>query len=79
MRGVSRLRNLLGGLGEPGRSLEHERGYEDFNFPGTWRLLQLSAPPDFIDCFNRHGGYFDLREMTWLNNTLPVVVDLHDA
>jgi glycosyltransferase involved in cell wall biosynthesis len=59
--------------------MEQRRGYEDFNFPGTWRLLQLSEPPDVLHCYNLHGDYFDLRALTWLSHQLPVILDLRDA
>jgi len=57
------------------------RGYEDFNFPGTWDLLDLipSFRPDIIHCHNLHGNYFDLRALPSLGEQVPLVLTLHDA
>ncbi|MGZ7033429.1 MAG: glycosyltransferase, partial [Thermoanaerobaculia bacterium] len=56
------------------------RGEEDFEFPGTHRLLDLSpARPDIVHCHNLHGGYFDLRALSWLARQVPTVLTLHDA
>jgi glycosyltransferase involved in cell wall biosynthesis len=78
-RGVTRLQNLLRLIGEPHRWLERKRGYEDFDFPASWRLLQLAQSPDIVHCFNLHGGYFDLRVLPWLSRQQPVILDLRDA
>jgi glycosyltransferase involved in cell wall biosynthesis len=66
-------------IGEPRRWLETEMGYEDFDYPGTHRLLELCDSPDILHCFNLHGGYFDLRALPWLSRQLPVILDLRDA
>lgn len=80
MRGARRLRHWLHLVGRPSRLLRILRGYEDFDFPGTWRLWGLTAePPDVVHCHNLHGGYFDLRVMPWLSRQLPVVLTLHDT
>ena len=80
VRGVGRLRNMLGWIGEPRRSLEQQRGYEDFNFPGTWQLLSLTPkPPDIVHCHNLHGKYFDLRALPWISHQVPVILNLRDA
>jgi glycosyltransferase involved in cell wall biosynthesis len=79
MREMDRLAYVLRWLREPQRLLEYERGHEDFDFPGTSRLLQLTEPPDLVHCFNLHGAYFDLRVLTWLSHRLPVLLDLRDA
>jgi glycosyltransferase involved in cell wall biosynthesis len=56
------------------------RGQEDFEFPGTHRLLDLApARPDIVHCHNLHGGYFDLRALSWLGRQVPTVLTLHDA
>jgi glycosyltransferase involved in cell wall biosynthesis len=56
------------------------RGQEDFEFPGTHRLLDLvPARPDIVHCHNLHGGYFDLRALSWLGRHVPTVLTLHDA
>jgi glycosyltransferase involved in cell wall biosynthesis len=54
-------------------------GHEVFDFPATWRLLDLPPErPEILHCHNLHGGYFDLRALSWLSRQLPVVVTLHD-
>lgn len=79
MRGMDRLDYLLRRISEPRRFAELKQGYEDFHYPGTERLLQLAEAPDILHCFNLHGGYFDLRALTWLSRQLPVILDLRDA
>lgn len=60
--------------------LEQWLGVENFNFPGTYYLLDSSyGRPDLIHCHNLHGGYFDLRALPWLSRQVPVVMTLHDA
>jgi len=72
LRGVWRLRTLLYGIGQPRWWLDIQRGYEDFDYPGTWHLLDiLPQRPSIIHCHNLHGEYFDIRALPWLsNNTL---------
>ena len=55
------LRQLSQRVAEPLKSLDYERGYEDFRFPATRRLLALPPePPTIVHLHNLHGGYFDL-------------------
>jgi glycosyltransferase involved in cell wall biosynthesis len=72
-----RIRTLAsGGLAE----IERERGFEDFNFPGSHQLLKLlPKKPDLIHAHNLHGEYFDLRYLPKLNRKFPIVLTLHDA
>ncbi|OGW76087.1 MAG: hypothetical protein A2Z72_01850 [Omnitrophica bacterium RBG_13_46_9] len=80
IRGVGRLRDIICRPGKIRRWLERQRGYEDFDFPGTWHLLELTPnPPDIIHCHNLHGGYFDLRALPWLSHQVPVILNLRDA
>jgi glycosyltransferase involved in cell wall biosynthesis len=74
------LRNLTDFISEPRRWLDQYRGYEDFHFPGTWRLLELIPQlPDIVHGHNLHGSYFDLRALPWLSHQVPVILSLHDA
>lgn len=48
IRGVRRLRHWLHLMGQSRRLLEIQQGYEDFDFPGTWRLLDLPPSHSFM-------------------------------
>ncbi len=64
----------------PRALLDQWRGREDFEFPGTYRVLDLlPARPDLVHCHNLHGGYFDLRALPWLSRQVPTMLTLHDA
>ncbi|NOX63184.1 MAG: glycosyltransferase [Chloroflexi bacterium] len=70
----------MAALGEPQRWLERQFGVEDFNFPGTSRLLDLAPhPPDIFHAHNLHGGYFDLRALPRFSAWRPFFLTLHDA
>ena len=78
--GMRRLGKALRSVAELGRMWDLSQGIEDFRYPGTWRLLELTSElPDIVHCHNLHGGYFDLRALSWLNQQVPVVLTLHDA
>jgi len=67
-------------LAEPEGVLDRWRGIEDFNYPGTWRLLDMTPQrPDIVHAHNLHRKYFDLRALPWLCRQVPVVLTLHDA
>ena len=85
-QGCDRLIRPWGGnrlaraAGSPWSSARVLLGHEDFDFPGTWHLLE-DAPekPDLIHLHNLHGSFFDLRALPWLSRQIPTVVTLHDA
>lgn len=55
-------------------------GHENFDFPDTWKLLDIFPKrPDIVHCHNLHGGYFDLRALARISREVPVVFTLHDA
>ena len=65
-------------IAEPVRSLRTWRGHEDFQFPGTYRIVAASGGrPDVLHAHNLHGGYFDLRALPSFG--VPLVLTLHDA
>ncbi len=67
-------------LTKPARIYSHLAGHENFDYPGTWRLLDSAPePPDILHCHNLHGGYFDLRALPSLSHQVPTVLTLHDA
>ncbi|MFN7623803.1 MAG: glycosyltransferase [Acidobacteriota bacterium] len=75
----SRLAGWFANLGEPTRWLDWRRGYEDFHYPGIAPLFErLPFQPDIVHLHNLHGGYFDLRALTWMSQRYPVVLTLHD-
>jgi glycosyltransferase involved in cell wall biosynthesis len=79
---LARLVAKLACLGEPRRFLERHvvKGIEDFNYPGTWRILDLPPQrPAIVHCHNLHGGYFDLRALPWLSKQVPLILNLRDA
>ncbi|MFC1866768.1 glycosyltransferase [Thermodesulfobacteriota bacterium] len=80
-RSIGRLiGSMIGLVGDPYRWSESNRGHEDFNYPGTSHLLNLSPRlPDIVHCHNLHGGYFDLRVLPWLSRQVPVIINLRDA
>jgi glycosyltransferase involved in cell wall biosynthesis len=79
LRGETRLRDKLLPLAEPRRALRRFRGLEDFDFPATRKLLDLTpSRPNVVHCHNLHGYYFDLRVLPELSRQVPVVLTLHD-
>ena len=80
MPGSGLMENAVGLLTHPSKQLRMMRGQEDFEFPGSWKVLEiLGAKPDIVHCHNLHGAYFDLRVLPWLTSQLPVIVTMHDA
>jgi hypothetical protein len=55
--GYSVCRTLLRTIANPADELGPRLGVEDFNHPGTRRLLELIPHrPDIVHCHNLHGG-----------------------
>jgi glycosyltransferase involved in cell wall biosynthesis len=66
-------------LRDPGVLVDVARGREDFRFPASRGVLDLSpTPPDVLHLHNLHGGYFDLRVLPELSARQPTVVTMHD-
>jgi glycosyltransferase involved in cell wall biosynthesis len=62
------------------RTLQQEFGIENFDFPGTYDVLQLPPdPPDIVHVHNLHLDYFDLRALPWLSRQKPMILTMHDA
>lgn len=77
---VRALCRMAHALAEPEGVIQRWRGIEDFNYPGTWRLLDVPPQrPNVIHCHNLHQKYFDLRALPWLSRQAPVFLTLHDA
>ena len=80
IRGIWRLQRWLRTWSNPWLRMQMSFGIEDFNYPGTRQLLDLShSRPDIVHCHNLHGGYFDLRMLSRLSNEVPVILNLRDA
>lgn len=75
------VRKALGmWLAEPVRHVRIALGHEDFEYPGTRHLLELTdRRPDLVHCHNLHGNYFDLHALESLSAQVPVFLTLHDA
>ena len=66
-------------IAQPRKALAIMRGYEDFEAPGTSRLLALMAEsPDVIHAHNLHGGGIDPRLLPEISKRIPIVMTLHD-
>jgi glycosyltransferase involved in cell wall biosynthesis len=79
-RWIAALRNLSLAIARPIKTLDDARGYEDFGFPGTWRLPELTPEPaSIVHCHNLHGAYFDLRALPSISRRVPTILTLHDA
>lgn len=80
VRGIWRVSDWLHTWASPRREIERRLGIEDFNYPGTHRLLELiPQKPDIVHCHNLHGDYFDLRVLPLFSHEVPTVLTLHDA
>lgn len=67
-------------IAEPARYARVSSGLENFDSPGTYRLLELTpSTPDILHLHNLHGSYFDIRALPTLATRAPVVITLHDA
>ena len=78
--GIFRMREWLKRWATPLSQMQRVLGIENFDYPGTRRLLSLPPyRPDIIHCHNLHGGYFDLRMLPELSHQVPVVINLRDA
>jgi glycosyltransferase involved in cell wall biosynthesis len=77
---VGRALGLLAWLGEPRRFLTQRLiGAEDYDFPGTRRLLGLAPrTPNILHLHNLHGGYFDLRLLPLFSRKVPTILNLRD-
>lgn len=74
------LAKIPAALAQLKRSIQTELGVENFDFPGTYDLLDLPPePPDIIHAHNLHLDYFDLRALPWLSQQIPLILSMHDA
>lgn len=79
-RGAARMLRAVRQVTALSGARDVRRGIENFNFPGTWKLLDATPQrPDLIHCHNLHGDYFDLRALPWLSQQVPVILNLRDA
>ncbi len=79
-RGCARMQQLCRQLGRSPRQRHLAQGKEDFDHPGSWRVLEVAPwKPDIVHLHNVHGKYFDLRSLPALTAAVPTVMTLHDA
>lgn len=79
-RGATRAIAAAQALAEPRRAFERWLGREDFEFPGTSKLLELPpSEPDIVHLHNLHGGYFDLRALPALSRRKPTILNVRDG
>ncbi|PYJ71670.1 MAG: group 1 glycosyl transferase [Acidobacteria bacterium] len=77
---VPGLRRVIRACEHPWRGMESRLGIEDFNYPGTRQIVNLTPQkPDIVHFHNLHGGYFDLRALPWLSQQVVTILTLHDA
>jgi glycosyltransferase involved in cell wall biosynthesis len=86
-RKVERLDGKAQGLGRvaraskhPLREVENWLGIENFSYPGTRQIIDMTPQkPNIVHCHNLHGGYFDLRLLPWLSQQVVTILTPHDA
>lgn len=77
---AERLRRIVYWRGQTQRLMLINAGFEDFDYPGTSRILDIPpSKPDILHCHNLHGSYFDLTYLSNFCKNLPVFITLHDA
>jgi glycosyltransferase involved in cell wall biosynthesis len=77
---IDRCLPLIQNVAEPGKWYDRVNGYDDYRYPGTYRMLEgVPQRPDIVHCHNLHGYYFDLRALPSLSRQVPVVLSLHDG
>jgi glycosyltransferase involved in cell wall biosynthesis len=80
IKGIHRGRRYFYDLARWKSTKSFQKGIEDFDYPDSWKLLELlSVKPDLVQAHNLHGGYFDLRFLPDLSHKVPLVLTLHDA
>jgi len=79
-RGPGRLHAWLSlAVASPRRYWNIRSGREDFDYPATPHLLNLTpAFPDILHLHNLHGDFFDLRVLPEFCRRIPVFMTLHD-
>ena len=76
---ANRAAHVAAAVASPRKFVDERRGVENFDFPGTRRLLDITPEvPDVVHLHNLHGSYFDLRVLRSLSSAVPVVVTMHD-
>ena len=78
-KGIRLLPRLSRWFASPSHEIRECLGWENFDFPGSQKLLGLTPKvPDLVHFHNLHGRYFDLARLTAsLSQRVPVV--LHHA
>ncbi len=62
------------------RAWDRMRGREDFRYPYSRHVLQMTgSPPQVVHLHNLHGGYFDLRALPSITRRAATWLTLHDC
>ena len=65
---------------EPYRKILSISGLEDFNYPGTRKIIDnAEIIPDIVHCHTLHSNFFDLRQITKISQKFPTFITLHDC
>lgn len=79
-RGGRMLGQFFRMCANPHNLVDWYSGIEEFHYPGTKYLLNLTGNDvDILHLHNLHGHYFDLRQLPNLSHIVPTVLSLHDT
>jgi len=69
----------LRALADPCGEIKRRKGHEDFDYPGSRKLLEtIPEKPNIVHLHNLHENYFDLNYLPELSKKSPVLITLHD-
>ena len=72
-------RRALQACAEPLRATRKALGFDDYDYPASARVVELTDPaPDIVHLHNP-SRYFDMRALPRLSHRLPFVVTAHNA
>jgi glycosyltransferase involved in cell wall biosynthesis len=79
IKGSRIARSTLMSFAQPKRAFNIWKGFEDFDYPASHKLLTLApVQPDIVNFHNLHSEYYDLRALTALSKQRPIILTLHD-
>lgn len=79
VRGARRIQAALRSASPMAYARARLAGREYFDYPGSRKILELPPViPDLVHGHNLHAEYFDLRYVSKLSHTVPLLLTLHD-